>query len=179
MYTDGVELEYGTYEFEFTEGGYVSYKATVLINQPAQSLSVFLPEQPVEGIDENDDDPTPDTGENRNDAAGDNTGSDDTTGDNASGNNTGDASQGIQTSVSITNMTQYTLNRNNAIYILGPDGAEIYLDGEYLGNAPIDFEKIIGSYVITVIRSDGAVKNFNCSETDDGKDAYYNFSWID
>ena len=57
--------------------------------------------------------------------------------------------------------------------------AEIYLDGEYLGVAPMDFEKIIGSYVITVIRSDGAVKNFNCSETDNGNDSYYNFSWID
>ena len=76
-------------------------------------------------------------------------------------------------------MLQYELNKNNVIYILGPSGAEIYLDGEYLGKAPIDFEKIIGSYVITIIRSDGAVKNFNCSETDNGEDSYYNFSWID
>ena len=82
------------------------------------------------------------------------------------------------TSVSVTGMG-YNLALENAIYILGPGGAEIYLDGEYLGEAPMDFEKIIGSYVITVIRSDGAVKNFNCSETDNGKDSYYNFSWID
>ena len=73
----------------------------------------------------------------------------------------------------------YALDMNNAVYILGPSGAEIYLDGEYIGKAPMDFEKIIGSYVITVIRSDGAVKNFNCSETDNGSDSYYNFSWID
>ena len=82
------------------------------------------------------------------------------------------------TSVSVTNMG-YNLNLNNAIYILGPSGAEIYLDGEFLGTAPMDFEKIIGSYVITVIRTDGGVKNFNCSETDNGEDSYYNFSWID
>ena len=82
------------------------------------------------------------------------------------------------TSVSVTGMG-YELNLNNAIYILGPTGAEIYLDGEYLGTAPMDFEKIIGSYVITVIRTDGAVKNFNCTETDNGEDSYYNFSWID
>lgn len=171
LYTDGVELEYGTYEFEFTEGGYVSYKATVLINQPKQSLSVFLPEQPVEGDEENDDDPTSDPKEGDDDST---TGGA-TAGDDANGEN----STGTQTSVSITDMPQYNLNVNNAIYILGPYGAEIYLDGEYLGEAPIDFEKIIGSYVITVIRSDGAVKNFNCSETDNGEDSYYNFSWID
>lgn len=179
LYTDGVELAYGTYEFEFTEGGYISYKATVLINQPTQSLSVFLSEQPVEDDNHNDDDPTSDPGEKNNDTVENNTGADDTTGDTTGGNqNTGDTSTGTRTSVSITNMTQYNLNINNVIYILGPNDAEIYLDGEYLGNAPIDFEKIIGSYVITVIRSDGAVKNFNCSETDDGQDSYYNFSWI-
>ena len=176
LYTDGVELEYGTYDFEFSEGGYISYKATVLIDQPKQSLSVFLTEQPIEGGGE-DDDPTSDPSD------GDDTNGDDTTGGDTTGNdNSGDnpkVPSGTQTSISITKMTQYKLNINNAIYILGPTGAEIYLDGEYLGNAPIDFEKIIGSYVITVIRSDGAVKNFNCSETDDGNDSYYNFSWID
>ncbi|MBP3569750.1 MAG: hypothetical protein J6K04_11380 [Lachnospiraceae bacterium] len=181
LYTDGVELEYGTYEFEFSEGGYTSYKSTVLINQPKQSLSVFLTEQPVEG-EEEDDDPTSDPGEENDDPdnGGESSGE---TGTGEENTGTGDDNEedynGVQTTVSITNMPQYELNRNNAIYILGPSGAEIYLDGEYLGRAPIDFEKIIGSYVITIIRNDGAVKNFNCSETDNGEDSYYNFSWID
>lgn len=175
VYTDGIELEYGTYQFEFAEGGYISYKATVLIDQPKQSLSVYLTEQPVEGDSSGDDgDATTDP----NDSSGS-----DTTGDTSSGDTTGETTgdsgfSGIMTSVSITGMN-YELNLNNAIYILGPSGAEIYLDGEYLGTAPIDIEKIIGSYVITVIRTDGAVKNFNCSETDNGEDSYYNFSWID
>ena len=184
-YTDGVELEYGTYKFEFTEGGYISYNATVLIDQPKQSLSVFLTEQPVEEPGEDDDptkDPNDTTGDDGETTPEDDTGNDDTnssTGDNTTGDNSGDNDfSGIMTSVSVMNMG-YNLNLNNAIYILGPSGAEIYLDGEYLGIAPMDFEKIIGSYVITVIRTDGAVKNFNCSETDDGKDSYYNFSWID
>lgn len=179
-YTDGVELEYGTYEFEFSEGGYTSYKATVLIDQPKQSLSVFLTEQPVEGDGEEDDDPTKDPGEEDDPNDGGETSGENDTGDNTNGTDvTGGDDTGTQTSVSISNMLQYELNKNNVIYILGPSGAEIYLDGEYLGKAPIDFEKIIGSYVITIIRSDGAVKNFNCSETDNGEDSYYNFSWID
>ena len=73
----------------------------------------------------------------------------------------------------------YTLDLESAIYILGPSGATVLIDGVELGTAPLDFEKIIGSYVITVIRTDGEVKNFNCSETDNGRDSYYNFSWID
>lgn len=179
-YTDGVELEYGTYRFEFAEGGYISYQATVLIDQPKQSLSVYLTEQKTE--EENpEEDPTgePDIPE---DTTGEDTTGEDTTGDTTGEETTGDNTSGglsdIMTSVTVGGM-DYQINRDNAIYILGPSGSEIYLDGTYLGTAPMDFEKIIGSYVITVIRSDGAVKNFNCSETDNGEDSYYNFSWID
>lgn len=187
-YTDGVELEYGTYQFEFAEGGYISYKATVLIDQPKQSLSVYLTEQPVEEPEETDDptsDPEepkePDDTNGENGEGGGNTG-EDTGEDNpqtgeVTGGDNNDFS-GIMSSVSVMNMG-FTLNMNNAVYILGPTDAEIYIGDYYLGTAPMDFEKIIGSCVITVIRSDGAVKNFNYSESDDGKDCYFNFSWID
>ncbi|MBQ8633471.1 MAG: PEGA domain-containing protein [Lachnospiraceae bacterium] len=195
-YTDGVELEYGTYRFEFSEGGYTSYNATVLIDQPKQSLSVFLIEQKPEETNPDDDDDTttdpnapddgddtgtdpedPDnnTGEENGDGAGENS---DNTGEQTGNSSGDDPLSGIMTSVSVTGMG-YNLDMESAIYILGPSGAEVYLDGEYLGTAPMDFEKILGSYVITIIRSDGAVKNFNCSENDNGSDSYYNFSWID
>ena len=173
-YTDGVELEYGTYQFEFAEGGYVSYKSTVLIDQPKQSLSVYLTEQEVPEEPEDDDDVTtdPNTPEAEDDEEtevneGDIAGTEE---------NTGEDFSGIMTSVSVRDLG-YELDMDHATYILGPEGAEIWLDGEYLGTAPMDFESIIGSYVITVIRTDGEVKNFNCKET--GGDVYYNFSWID
>ena len=190
-YTDGVELEYGTYRFEFAEGGYISYNATVLIDQPKQSLSVFLIEQTVEETNPDVNDSTTDPAVSQGDSAsgnstsgtsGSNNGSSENTG-NSTGGNTGNTTEdntasGVMTSISLVGKG-YTLDMDNAVYILGPSGAEIYLDGEYLGKAPMDFEKIIGSYVLTVIRTDGAVKNFNCSETDNGSDSYYNFSWID
>ena len=191
-YTDGVELEYGTYRFEFAEGGYISYNATVLIDQPKQSLSVFLIEQTVEETKPENNDSTTDSntsqgnsgtaGGNSSENSGSNNGSSEGSGSStgsSTGNTSGDNTVlGTMTSISLIGKG-YTLDMDNAVYILGPNGAEIYLDGEYLGRAPMDFEKIIGSYVITVIRSDGAVKNFNCSETDNGSDSYYNFSWID
>ena len=172
-YTDGVELEYGTYQFEFAEGGYVSYKSTVLIDRPKQSLSVYLTEQDV--VDEPEEDVTTDPEEADNNDNDVTEGNENT--DTGTEENTGeDDLSGIMTSVSVRNLG-YELDMDHATYILGPEGAEIWLDGEYLGTAPMDFESIIGSYVITVIRKDGAVKNFNCKET--GGDVYYNFSWID
>lgn len=172
-YTDGIELEYGMYRFEFTEGGYISYEAMVQISQPQQSLSVYLTEQ-QEGSVVDDDDPTNDPDEDNNQATNNN--KEDSNATQGESSETG--SSAIQTSVSIQHLG-YSFNEDNATYILGPEGSEIYLDGEYLGEAPIDFEKIIGSYVITVIKEDGSVKNFNCSETDNGEDSYYNFSWTD
>ncbi len=184
VYTDGLELEYGTYQFEFAEGGYVSYQATVLIDEPKESLSVYLTEKPGDETP-GDDDPTsdPNIPDNNSETGGDTTTDNEPPGNNAGtttgGNDTpGGTAGGIMNSVSVTGMN-YQLNLDNAIYILGPENSEIYLDGEYLGITPMDFEKIIGSYVITVIRSDGAVKNFNCFESDNGEDSYYNFSWID
>lgn len=187
-YTDGVELEYGTYRFEFSEGGYTSYNATVLIDQPKQSLSVFLIEKKPEETNPDDDDTTTDPNEPDD---GDDTGNNPDEPDNNTGEETGDGAgdhpgntsgedpmSGIMTSVSVTEMG-YNLDLESAIYVLGPSGATVLLDGVELGTAPMDFEKIIGSYIITIIRSDGAVKNFNCTENDNGKDSYYNFSWID
>lgn len=176
-YTDGVELEYGTYRFEFVEGGYIPYQATVLIDQPKQSLSVYLTEQKTETAPP-DDDPTTDPNETTGDntSGGDNTGG--TTEDDTTDDNTGNEFNGTMTSVSVSGMG-YELEPNHAIYILGPLGADIYLDGVYLGQAPMDFEKIIGAYVIKVVRADGAEKEFNVAETDNDKDSFYNFSWID
>lgn len=172
-YTDGVELEYGTYRFEFAEGGYVSYQATVLIDQPKQSLSVYLIEQKTDDDTGDGGDTTADPKE----TTGDTTGEADSN-DTANGTASGEDTTGIMTSVSVTGM-DYELELDNAIYILGPSGADIYLDGDYLGKAPLNFEKIIGVYVIKVVRSDGGTKEFNVAETDNGEDSFYNFSWID
>ena len=175
LYTDGVELAYGTYRFEFAEGGYISYEATVQISQPQQSLSVYLTEQTGEVTGEEENDPTKEPEIDQNE---ENPDSNETNTNEEEEDNPNNESNAVQTSVSIKYLG-YDFNEDYAIYILGPEGSEIYLDGEYLGQAPIDFEKIIGSYVITVIKSDGSVKNFNCSETDNNEDSYYNFSWTD
>jgi len=166
-YTDGVELEYGTYKFEFSEGGYVTYKATVLIDQPKQSLSVYLIEQNAEEQPTTEQPDVWDTTENPWDNMED---ADDFDAE-ALGQSTAK-----QTNVSVKGMG-YEIDDNHAIYILEPVGAEILLDGEFIGYAPINFENIMGSCVITVIRKDGSVKNFNhFGET---QDFYYKFNWID
>lgn len=176
-YTDGIELEYGTYRFEIAEGGYTSYQATVLIDQPKQSLSVYLIEQNTGGAIGDGEDTTTDPKEQTGNSPGNAT-SDNKEDDEKNGTTGGDDVSDSMTSVTVTGLG-YELELNNAIYILGPSGADIYLDGTYLGKAPMDFEKIIGVYVLKVVRPDGREKEFNMAETDDGQDSFYNLSWID
>lgn len=194
-YTDGLELDYGMYQFEFTEGGYTSYKAMVSIDQPKQSLSVYLIEQ--EGGETGGSvGSSGETSGGETGGEGATSGENTTGGETETGNNTetgsgteldnGTENNGSETSVptehssvSIMHLTQYELDLNSAIYILGPEGSDVYLDGTYLGKAPLDFEKIIGVYVIKIVRPDGKEKEFNVAETDNGDDSYYNFSWID
>ena len=173
-YTDGLELDYGRYRLEFSEGGYITYEATVEINQPRQTLLVYLTE--AEAVTEKPEDgettgnPNEDDTENPEGGTG-------TENAGAQEDNRDEEDQGsstILTSVTIKHMG-YRYNANNVIYILGPEGAEVQLDGEFIGIAPLDFEKIIGSFVITLIGEDGSVQMHNCLEEDNGSDSYYNF----
>lgn len=172
-YTDGLELDYGMYHLEFTEGGYISYEATVEINQPRQTLLVYLTEAEGTTETEEDGDTTkdPDSGSETEESPEEEENSE-TSEDEEPGSST------VLTSVTIRHLG-YEYNENNAIYILGPEGAEVQIDGVTIGTAPLDFEKIIGSFVITLIGADGSVQMHNCLEADNGSDSYYNFGWED
>lgn len=39
------------------------------------------------------------------------------------------------------------------VYIDAPDGVEAYLDGSYVGVTPVSFNKVPGSYVVTLRKS--------------------------
>lgn len=169
-YGEELTLNYGVYSIEVAEGGYVTYAASLHVNSKRQELSIYLTEQTASGGNE-EDDPTqnPNTGNGQNgDSQGSNTGN----GNGSTGNQSGIS--GTHTTVSIASRG-YDINENNVIYILGPKGALVYLDGELLGTAPINFEKIIGSYLLTIVTEEGAVKNYNCTEINNGEDTYYNF----
>ena len=176
LYTDGVQLDYGTYEIEFAEGGYISYKATIHVEEPEMHLSVFLKE--------NDPTPTPvPTNTPTPTVAPPEITPDVTPTPIATPTNpvtpeptpTDIPEIPPQMSVSIQNWEGYKLDPEYAIYVIEPEGAEIYLDEIYLGIVPIDFEKIIGPYELMIIRKDGTVTRYQCEGKDDGLDSWFSF----
>lgn len=166
-YGEELTLDYGVYSIEVAAGGYVTQETSLHVNSERQVLSVYLTEQvPSGGNEEGDPTTNPNTGNETSFGI--------SSGENSSGNSGNQSSTGTHTTVSIAGRG-YEVNENNVIYILGPKGALVYLDGEPLGTAPMDFEKIIGSYLLTIVTEEGAVKNYNCTETNNGEDTYYNF----
>jgi len=173
-YTDGLQLDYGTYRIEFAEGGYTSYKATLHVDEPTMNLTVYLKE--------NDPTPTPSptpvpttppevTPEATETPAPSKTPTKTPT----KAPTVAPTMAPEQTSVSIREFGGYKLDLESAIYIIEPVGAEVYLDGIYLGIVPVDFEKIIGSYELLIVKKNGTVHKYQCEGKDDGNDSWYSF----
>ena len=64
----------------------------------------------------------------------------------------------------------------NKVYIDSPKGVEVYLDGNYVGVAPVSFKKKVGSHTITLRRSGYQTKSYTIYLYDDKEDITYSFT---
>lgn len=62
------------------------------------------------------------------------------------------------------------------IYIEQPAGAEVYLDGNYVGIAPVSTAKVTGSHVITLSRDGYKNRSYTVNIGNDGNDVTFSFS---
>lgn len=84
-----------------------------------------------------------------------------TDGDNSAGNNTN--AEGSTGSTAETGETT-----DYKVIVNSPEGAEVYLDGAYVGRAPVSFQKKAGSHTLT-FRRDGYVTKSYTIEVDSEK----------
>ncbi len=62
------------------------------------------------------------------------------------------------------------------VYIDAPDGVEAYLDGSYVGITPVSFNKVPGSYVVTLRKSGYQPRSYTLQIDDEKKDVNYSFT---
>lgn len=62
------------------------------------------------------------------------------------------------------------------IYIDGPEGVEVYLDGNYMGISPCDFEKKPGTHVITLRKTGHTTRSYTIEVDSEEKDISYSFA---
>ncbi|MDE6983410.1 MAG: PEGA domain-containing protein, partial [Lachnospiraceae bacterium] len=62
------------------------------------------------------------------------------------------------------------------VYIDAPDGVEAYLDGNYVGITPISFNKVPGSYVVTLRKAGYQTRSYTLQIDSEEKDVNYSFT---
>lgn len=65
------------------------------------------------------------------------------------------------------------------VYIDSPSGAELYVEGKYIGIIPTSFDKKAGSYVISVRKSGYTTRSYSLELDDSQKDLHYSFSELE
>ena len=67
-------------------------------------------------------------------------------------------------------------SNNYKVYIDSPKGVEVYLDGNYIGLAPVRFTKSVGTHQITLRKNGYETKSYTIYLTNERKDETYSFS---
>ncbi len=67
----------------------------------------------------------------------------------------------------------------NRVYISEPEGAEVYLDGSYIGLSPVSFKKVKGTHTISLQKKGYVTTKYTIFLYDDGEDETYTFEELE
>ena len=63
----------------------------------------------------------------------------------------------------------------NTITVKGPVGAGVYVDGDYVGLAPVTFPKVVGTHTITLYKTGYLIKSYTITAADNGENDEHTF----
>lgn len=69
-----------------------------------------------------------------------------------------------------------TVTDDYLVYIDAPEKAEVYVDGNYIGMAPVSFKKVEGAHVVTLRRSGYTTRSYTIQVDGEAKDISYSFA---
>lgn len=145
---------YGTYTFKVEAEGYRTFKGSFKIDKPSKNLTIELVKL--------DEDTTEDTTE-------DSTDTEDTT----------EATTAEATTESETGMSSISTERpvsdGHTITIKEPAGVGVYIDGDYVGTAPVTVPKTLGTHSITLYQSGYLIKSYTITAVENGQDDEYSY----
>lgn len=173
-YEQDLTLSYGEHEIVAELGGYATYKGILTVAKPYQTVQINLPERPAgeerETVTEDGDTSGGGTGDGE--TAGEGTGAETTDGE---ADSTAGGEETVERRyVPIGEAGGYTYDKEHSTFVLVPEGAVVLIDGISLGAAPVEFEKLLGTYTVT-LRKDGREKEYTVTVEDDGEDVYWKF----
>ena len=177
---DLVTLQYGIHQIVITADGYTTIKQYIKVGQSLANLDIEMEKEGSDSTDAKTSDSSSGSTKSTatNPTAGTNSSTTESTkGTNSStaGTNSSSTGKGSTGSTNTADITSTAVN-GYRVYIEAPSGAEVYVDGNYVGIAPIDFKKITGSHEV-VLRKDGfQTKSYTIQVDEEEKDISYSFS---
>ena len=165
-----VELEYGVHQMTVRADGYDTLAQYIKVREPSANISLELEKN------ENADD------ESKEDTTKEDSAESDTTKNNSTESDTEkstDSSQETTTSTQESTSTKSTSSSTSGkyqVYIDSPEGAEVYVDGNYVGIAPISMNKEVGNYVITLRKTGYQTRSYTVQIDDEDSDVNYSFA---
>ena len=162
-YTEPVTLEYGIHQMIVKAEGYKTITQYIKVGQEKATISVELEAQsePEERKDS--------VSDNNNENSETNAGMIDA--DTMSSNNTVASS-----AAPLRPITSTSADTTKKVYIGSPQGAELYLDSNYIGIVPIAFSKTPGTHIISLRKTGYQTKSYTLQIDTEDKDITYSFA---
>lgn len=148
-YEERVPLEFGVHNIRVKAAGYETVETNIKVGDNYANVAIDLDELP-EGEEEEEEEDEKD--QNDVEAPADTTDS------------------------STDSSAAATISGTKKIYVESPGGAEVYLDGNYIGVAPVSTGKVTGSHSITLSQTGYQTKSYTIYVENDSNDVTLSFS---
>lgn len=162
-----VELTYGVHQITITASGYDTLAKYIKVGAASANIAIDLEKNSQDDTNESK---TEKETEQKTDKETDKT--TDTT-DNAE---TKENTETEETTTEAQTQALETASSTYKVHIDSPEGVEVYLDGNYIGIAPVDFKKEPGSYIVTLRKDGYQTRSYTLQVDDEEKDVTFSFS---
>ncbi len=180
--SEAVTLTYGIHQLIIRADGYETMSKYIRVGQPMATLvmEMEIAGDTTSDEDEESDDTDSDDSDSSDDSDGidDSDGSDDSDGEEESTDTSvvDDDSDSADETVNADDIIRADDGSNYYVIIGAPEGAEVYVDGVYVGLAPVSFAKTAGSHVLTFRQTGYQTRSYTIELDEEKKDVSYSFS---
>ncbi len=161
-YDDRIALEYGIHSLRAQLAGYETINSNFKVNSEFSNIKIILDKDESDTSSSSSSSTSSSTANTQNNSS--------STASVASSASTSSSSASSSTSNTVS------LSDNKKIFVEGPQGVEVYLDGTYIGIAPCSTLKVTGSHTITLSKSGYKPKTYTVNVSNDEKDLTLSFS---
>ena len=160
-----VELEYGVHQMTVKAKGYDTLSQYIKVREPSANIGIELEEdENAESSDENSNDDSEEQSSDK-----------ETSNKETSDKKTSDSDKETSEEDSKKSTTSKSSSKYQ-VHIDSPKGAEVYVDGNYIGIAPISMNKEIGNFVITLRKTGYQTRSYTVQIDDEDSDVNYSFA---